>query len=265
MKRYFAISDIHGFYDAMMESLAEAGFQPDNPEHILIVCGDIFDRGIEPEKVYEFLKSLPTNRRVLIRGNHESLLKELVDRGFPLTHDIHNGTFDTIYLLMESLPTTFSVADTGVSAFRRLGIVDWIYGPEWVDYYELGRYIFVHGWIPVDTHGLNIFRMNDYHGLSMMEDWRKASARDWDIATWCNPIKMYQAGLVPKDRTMVCGHWRTSDFHKILGNCDGINDGIYISRDLIALDATTVRSGFCNVLVLDEGDIWSPVKGQKQK
>ena len=47
MKTYFVCSDIHGFYKEWMKSLKEAGFNKNNPEHILIVLGDVFDRGNE--------------------------------------------------------------------------------------------------------------------------------------------------------------------------------------------------------------------------
>ena len=77
IKTYFAISDIHGFYYPMHRSLYKAGFRKTNPDHILIVCGDIFDRGPDSVKVYNFLKSLPRDRRILIRGNHEFLLRDL--------------------------------------------------------------------------------------------------------------------------------------------------------------------------------------------
>ena len=43
-KKIFAISDIHGFYTEMITSLKESGYDEDNPEHLLIVCGDKFDR-----------------------------------------------------------------------------------------------------------------------------------------------------------------------------------------------------------------------------
>ena len=42
MKKYFVTSDIHGFYDEFMASLDRAGFDIINPDHILVICGDIF-------------------------------------------------------------------------------------------------------------------------------------------------------------------------------------------------------------------------------
>jgi hypothetical protein len=48
--------------------LTRKGFDACNNEHVLIVCGDLFDRGSESLKLYEFIKSLPKERRILIRG-----------------------------------------------------------------------------------------------------------------------------------------------------------------------------------------------------
>ena len=36
MPKLFVVSDIHGFYDEMMNALDEAGFDPSNEEHWLI-------------------------------------------------------------------------------------------------------------------------------------------------------------------------------------------------------------------------------------
>jgi len=48
--------------------LNKIGFDLNNEEHILIICGDLFDRGSESSKLYEFIKSLQKERRILIRG-----------------------------------------------------------------------------------------------------------------------------------------------------------------------------------------------------
>ena len=54
MMKYFAVSDCHGFYSNLMFALKNAGFDINNPEHILIVCGDLFDRGEQPKEIFEF-------------------------------------------------------------------------------------------------------------------------------------------------------------------------------------------------------------------
>ena len=94
MMEYFVVSDIHGYYDELIAALSEKGFDKNNPNHSLIVCGDCFDRGPKPIEVMDYLKSLP--RRHLIWGNHEELMTDLLYRRYPASHDITNGTWETL-------------------------------------------------------------------------------------------------------------------------------------------------------------------------
>lgn len=93
--KYFVISDVHSFASEMKASLKEAGFDKRNKNHTLIVCGDVFDRGYETIEVYKFLKSIPKKRCILVKGNHESLYFELLEKYFPDRHDFSNGTVRT--------------------------------------------------------------------------------------------------------------------------------------------------------------------------
>ena len=85
--KFFAVSDIHSFASDLKHSLYFAGFRKRDKKNILLVLGDIFDRGGETLEVYKFLKSIPKKRRVLIRGNHEELFLELLKKPFPQGHD----------------------------------------------------------------------------------------------------------------------------------------------------------------------------------
>ena len=59
MNKYFVVSDVHGFYDEMIKALNEAGWDKNNPNHYIISCGDVFDRGTQPKEVMKFfLKSI---------------------------------------------------------------------------------------------------------------------------------------------------------------------------------------------------------------
>ena len=40
-KQIFAISDVHGFANEMIDALHEAGFEENNSNHLLISCGEI--------------------------------------------------------------------------------------------------------------------------------------------------------------------------------------------------------------------------------
>ena len=74
--KYFAISDVHSFYTKMVEALKEAGFDKNNENHALVLCGDAFDRGDETVEMLNFLQSLSQDRFIYVRGNHEDLLED---------------------------------------------------------------------------------------------------------------------------------------------------------------------------------------------
>ena len=142
MPKFFVISDVHSYYDEMKKALDEAGFDPWNSDHWLISCGDNFDRGKKPIEVMHYLQGLP--RKVLVRGNHESLLQDLCERGYYHSYDISNGTYDTV--------CEFGGAGLGRS-FEECCIIteqrikNFIYSMK--NYFETKNYIFVHSFVPL--------------------------------------------------------------------------------------------------------------------
>ena len=238
--KFFVISDMHSYYDPMIKALDEAGFDSNNPNHILIVCGDAFDRGMQAVEVYEYLNSL--ERKVLIKGNHDDMLIELLERKFPYGFDKHNGTESTVYQLGFD-PSAFSFAehcDVAYSRFKPLY-------DSMLDYYETENYIFVHSWIPL---------ISERYGFkSYIEDWRNASEELWMDARWGNPYELADMGLKP-DKTVVFGHWHTSwpraryeGKEEFGSNADF---SIYHGDGYIGVDACTAASGKVNVLVIED-------------
>jgi len=271
MKKYFVVSDIHSFFTPFMNALNEAQFDINNSEHILIVCGDLFDRGKESVKLYKFIKSLPKDRRILIRGNHEYLLKDLVSKKVPESHDFSNGTVQTImdftgYSSLD-LHNDWWVYDAWPSMcedFKNYTyIIDWIFNSdEWVNYFELGQYIFVHSFIPLkDTSVLGGSLIYSYHPqVEFIQDWRNScSALEWEESTWGCPWQLYKMGLFQKEedkgKILVCGHWHASDFHREFDEDYSDNYNIYTGKNLIALDGCTVVTNHVNVLVISEEDL----------
>ena len=290
--KYFVTSDIHSFYDEFIQALDEAGYDKNNENHTLIVCGDIFDRGTKPLQVYEFLRSIPKERRILIRGNHEYLLKHLMDLQVVRNHDIHNRTNDTLAYLnnMEDY-TEFranlaefkleeqSSLESNIERmceirrkktelqddyFNRLfdnpkaeEILKWIFSDEWVNYYELDKFIFVHSFIPItesDEEPEDLSNRSAYFKYN--PDWRTSSySKEWYEATWGCPYELFYDYFdeeKKKGKVLVCGHWHTFDFfQKLCGVEEEIYD-IYYDDNLIALDACTAYSHQCNVMVIDE-------------
>ena len=52
MKKYFIFSDTHSFFTILKKELDRKGFDVNNKNHILILCGDLFDRGNESKEIY---------------------------------------------------------------------------------------------------------------------------------------------------------------------------------------------------------------------
>lgn len=241
--KLFCTSDIHGFYDELIEALNNAGFNPNNPEHMLIVCGDVWDRGSQPLEVMRYLNGL--ERCVLVRGNHESLFEELVERGYPGSHDFSNGTYDTVCEL----------GNAGIgNSFDECCCVAWAKAKPFlnkmVNYFETDNYIFVHSFIPLnDEDGLPMYYTRNRQ-FSKMENWREAHHSDWEAARWGNPFKLAEQGFLP-EKTLVFGHWGTYEQRPKDYEGEDLFDPIY-GDGYIGIDATTALSGKVNVLVLED-------------
>ena len=94
MKKLFVVSDVHGHYTLLKEALDRAGYDKDNKDHLLICCGDYFDRGDENIEVLKFFERV--KNKVLLRGNHEDMLLKLLQTGKLLPHHYINGTISTL-------------------------------------------------------------------------------------------------------------------------------------------------------------------------
>jgi len=250
----------------------------------LIVCGDLFDRGEETLEVYNYIKSLPRSRRILVRGNHEALYLDLLKKRVPDSYDFSNGTvrtFCAIAGMSEEVLTAAHWYKTGISGYEiydRISetwrtIVDEVKESsvtkfikskaDWINYYELGKYIFVHSFIPLkDNYPGGYYSIYDdpKKRYEYTSNWRNASDHDWEEATWGCPYDLYDNGLFQpeedKGKILVCGHWHAAAFHERYEDADYMaNHNTYIGEHLIALDACTVLSNQINVLVINENDV----------
>ena len=85
MPKFYIVSDIHGFYDELREALGNAGFDPNDENSWLVSLGDEMDRGPSPEKVINYLMSLP--RAIFVKGNHQSLMEDMCTRKYAEKYD----------------------------------------------------------------------------------------------------------------------------------------------------------------------------------
>ena len=255
MAKFFVVSDIHSFYTPLKKALDNSGFDPNNEDHWLVVCGDAFDRGDESWAVLPFLMSL--ERKILVRGNHDDLLEECCKRGFPHWHDALNGTKKTIDDLGGAGYGMPFDECCYITYNKTAG-----YRSALVDYFETKNYIFVHGWIPCECYGEGYDPNKPWHQYNKTfkykPDWRECNDVEWESARWINGIERAQDGIIELGKTIVCGHWHCSLGHSYDSKgeisefgSDAIWEPWY-HEGCIAIDRCTAHTGEVNVLVLED-------------
>lgn len=257
MKKWFVCSDIHSFYDEWMSALKTNGFDPENVDHNLIVCGDLFDRGSQTVQCYEFAKKMIAKDRLLyVKGNHESLLQDLLSEvkiGVEIgRHHLSNGTLDSLAQLMNKSPYDIICGVYDSSEVERIyqQLNDFI-NSNCKNFYTLGKFIFVHSWLPITK---------DEQGCFIIDPKWSSDSAQWESARWGNPFDEYLYGTGGiEGRTIVFGHWHTSYAHSTIRK-DGTEFGkdanfdIFMDNYIIGLDGCTAFTHKVNCLVIEEGD-----------
>lgn len=265
MKKYFICSDIHGHYTEWQDALKDAGFEITNPDHHIILCGDLLDRGREPVRCLQFVVDLlDKNRIVCVRGNHESLLNQCIAKKEFEYHDYSNGTFQTcVDLIGNNVQLNSHFEQKLLKLVSELPL--WSkYEKNCIDYFETANHIFVHSWIPItyskDTAPWSIKISN----CEWYENWRNATFDEWEKARWGNPFTLAFNGFNRTGKYIVFGHWHTSWVRSKYEGCSEWNEpgneadfSIYKNDDvkIIGLDACTAYSHKVNVLVLTEDEM----------
>lgn len=277
--KYFVFSDVHGFYNELKNALDKAGFDENNPEHMLISCGDNFDRGNQNVKVFEFLKKMYNkNKIILIRGNHEDLLIECLKRGVAYYHDVSNGTFNSILQFgslvfpqknaYEMLETDFDVLCTCIH--NDTDLVSFI-NNHFIDYFETKKFVFTHGFIPLkvkDGVDASLYTTKTIP-LEYNPNWREASMKEWNNARWLNGMEevVLKRNRVP-DKTIVVGHFHASygnvrqkygwDINKNIAYQHEFHDDSedffrpFVAPGIVAIDACTAYTHKVNVYVIED-------------
>lgn len=246
MKKYYIVSDVHGFYDELIRGLEVAGFNASNPNHIFVSLGDLFDRGDKSYECLKFVNSLPDKQKILIRGNHEICLDEAIVRGRFKHHDIHNCTDKTCREFYQKLHP-----DKKSDEVDEYEILEWlrnweelkIYESSLKNYFVLKTNLFVHGWVPYWCRYLTDLTNTD------LADWYDSVWVDGAqyCVKWGQKIKTSSrkdAKLV----TVFCGH-----SHSFISNKKYHNSGdiVYLPNgelDITKLDCTPfVDEGIVNL------------------
>jgi hypothetical protein len=212
-KRALVFSDVHGNLQALLRSLTLLHYNSN--EDLLISCGDNFDRGQENCEMRKFMMK-HAHDAIWLRGNHENMLRDLIERGYPMGYDVSNGTAATLSEFdAETGDTNYHeifVADelpklpnaTAVIADRQ-NVVKMVNDmPHWI---TMEDFIFTHGWIP----------------HTLLED---AYEKEWENAEFCNTRNEFSAlryndgtyNIRLNNKTLVVGHWDSEDLKKMFMN-----------------------------------------------
>ena len=237
-KTYFCVADVHSFYTEMRRALSEQDYDENNPSHIFVSLGDLFDRGPESKECLEFVNSIPNERKILIRGNHEILMRQMVFGGnWPRGIDKHNGTWKTACDIT-------GVDKAEVMEKMRKNSEFWKYYHDTEYYRIVGDFVLTHAWVPCKRIGYN----GSVKAVPI-ENWDNEDDCDWDnYYTWANGMNLWQLGARVESKTVICGHWNTSwGWKNIRHKCVDLYDGDaihepFIDDGIVALDACTVVS-----------------------
>jgi hypothetical protein len=234
----FVVSDVHGYYTEMKEALEGADFCAEKDDHVFVSCGDLFDRGTENKAVYDFVRRL--KNKILIRGNHEDMLLEALQRGCLIGADVDNGAALTVSdLLGKDALNEKGGFDRELHGEKIAELSAFIEGMS--DYYETESHIFTHGWLPIVFEG---------RYPQVDPNWRSACAEDWRFAHGLEWQQLYSVGSILKDKTIVCGH-RPARMGSMFDSFREFDcSEPFFGKGMTAIDAGTVRSGRVNVLVI---------------
>lgn len=237
---YFVTSDIHGFYDVLIQSLDRAGFDRRDHNHHLIVVGDLFDRGKQSKEVLEYLYQLyQEDRCTIIMGNHDYFLLELFEENIKRCqfNVLHNGFEETL----QSLSGMYHLDKENDHRFLKYKEIiqeQYPYLESFIrslpPFYSLGKYVFVHG-------GLDGSR----------SDWINTPLKEllWN--------KQSELPTIP-NHMIVSGHQRVAtirypkvDYKVLFQEHPEAFDILYLPNNIL-IDRFVEISHELNVLVLDE-------------
>lgn len=249
---YFVFADPHGNYEALITAITEMGYDASNPQHQLIGCGDYFGRAARSNSdcadIWRYLTSPHhTNKPICIRGNHESILIDAIERRQLTETDIYNGEHNTFASFLGRYPNQvkrdYYLQFDAAKVMIDFGFYDWLKSLPW--YFETEHYIFTHGFVPLQWFGKK-------WKLSDLCDW------EWNTASWARTpdyILTLDQTHTKVDKTVVFGHWRAKELNeRFAGKWEEIDGDIYVDKErrLIGLDTTTALSYKVGCVVIED-------------
>ena len=236
MNKYFVFSDVHGCYTFLRTSLEKAGYDEQNPKHILVSLGDNFDRGYENAEILRFLNR--TNA-LWVRGNHDQMLLDyLIGSDNGMFNCTYNGMHTTIRDLA-NLPQNTNPTNI-IQGLHYLGEVVQERFPTLIskliklpDGYKIGNYILTHAGFSTN------YRRHEHDN-------------SWFPNNWTNtPEFIDKYNGYTNDFKFVCGHWHAGKLsYDFIGIYDHKHE-IFNFNNFIGIDTCTNITEKVNILVIE--------------
>jgi Calcineurin-like phosphoesterase. len=158
--KYYAIADLHGRYDLLVEAVNKIYAHAGEDDYKIITLGDYIDRGPDSEKIISFLISQGSDF-VCLKGNHEAMMVETITT--PLMPDWWVGNGGDATLKSYGWGEPYNVFAYEIVPKKHI---------EWMDnlpyYYETEKQLFVHAGVPQSEMNLPPKHADKYEQMIWM-------------------------------------------------------------------------------------------------
>lgn len=140
--KYYAIADLHGRYDLLLEAVNKIYSHAEDRDYRIITLGDYIDRGPQSQEIISFLMR-QGDHFICLKGNHEDMMVQSIVKPLDPEWWVGNGGGTTLL-------------SYGHPDVRFMSEVSYAHVPEehikWMAslplYYETEKQVFVHAGIP---------------------------------------------------------------------------------------------------------------------
>ncbi len=241
---FFAVSDIHGCFTQMIDALNEAGFNPMDDNHKLIVIGDAFDRGSENLILADYLVELDKlGKLIYVLGNHDLFLMDYVKGNVAgaIFNAQRNGMAKTVEQIsgVKKQVSWFKWLEMALAPLSKHPIFNVLMDSEL--WFENDKFIYAHA------------------GIANIPHWRDIMDNH---STWFRTDFMFGMDYTNtlQGKTLVVGHWHAYRLlQDALGHdvdIDTLDNHQSFTKDdgqMIAIDGCVNYSGIINVHIYDDG------------
>ncbi|XMB85236.1 metallophosphoesterase [Mycoplasmatota bacterium WC44] len=234
--KFFCVSDLHGNYKALVNSLKEKGFDYKNDDHTLLILGDLFDRGTENTQLWNFVNKLAKNESLIfIRGNHDNFFIDFLryENSNKFLFNVEkNGFGETIKSFSGIDPVDLNSIKQASEITKKNyeGILEFFHNTKY--YFETENYIFVHA-------GIN----------TEIDDWKETSVKEF---TWMKDF--YEKDITNTNKIVVFGHVNTILLNEKLISVKEMDHehAIWYGKQKIGIDGKAYKTSKVNVLIIED-------------